>query len=576
MSNSQTGFIPPQLFLRGTIRDLVIIACCWCCAIMLVNPVGDFPLNDDWSYGMTVNRLIEKGIFHPMGWSGMPLISHVLWGTWFCVLFGFSFTVLRISILILSLLGLFSMYVVVRQAHCSRWLTICIVMMMACNPLFFSLSYTFMTDVSFTAFSAFAFFFFLRSLQYETKTSRDLLFGSCLSTVVILCRQNGLFLPLAFGLSLLVKHGVSRRWLFRACVPTIIGLSALLGFQAWLSLTGRIPDVYGDQILRVLYVCKHPWLLLSSVMKNSFTALLYLGLFLLPILLLLPKFQGQNMRLYWGTVLVFMICSIVALLPDRLMPLGDNILIREGIGPLTLRDTYILHLPNIPVLPDVFWLIVTLLSIVGGGIILARILSMIILLGFDIRALRQDDTYIISFFFLSAALIYFLPLAIQGFFDRYLIPLLFILPSAFISWETKKNLSRSTWRTAGAASLLIGYLWFSLTATHDYLNWNRTRWKSLQTLLAHEQVTPSQIDGGFEFNGLYLYDNNYQRSDAKSWWWVIDDAYMLASGEVPGYDILHRYEFTRWMSPHKGSVVVLRRQNILLNNPTHVNQKQDL
>lgn len=43
----------------GTLRDLGIIALLWALAILTVQPMGDFPLNDDWSYGMTAKRLVE-------------------------------------------------------------------------------------------------------------------------------------------------------------------------------------------------------------------------------------------------------------------------------------------------------------------------------------------------------------------------------------------------------------------------------------------------------------------------------------------------------------------------------------
>ena len=59
--------------------DMVAIVCLWGASLLLVNPRGDFPLDDDWSYGMTVKRLLQDGDFRPTGFTAMPLISQAVW-----------------------------------------------------------------------------------------------------------------------------------------------------------------------------------------------------------------------------------------------------------------------------------------------------------------------------------------------------------------------------------------------------------------------------------------------------------------------------------------------------------------
>ena len=80
------------------------IALLWCLSLLVVNSFGDFPLNDDWSFGLTVKHLVENGDFRPNGWFPMPFITNALWGSLFCIPFGFSFTALRISTITLSLI----------------------------------------------------------------------------------------------------------------------------------------------------------------------------------------------------------------------------------------------------------------------------------------------------------------------------------------------------------------------------------------------------------------------------------------------------------------------------------------
>jgi hypothetical protein len=40
---------------------LVIIAI-WVIMVILVNPLGYFPLNEDWAFGQAVQSVVEKGV----------------------------------------------------------------------------------------------------------------------------------------------------------------------------------------------------------------------------------------------------------------------------------------------------------------------------------------------------------------------------------------------------------------------------------------------------------------------------------------------------------------------------------
>jgi hypothetical protein len=100
-----------QMVLRNAVAlDLLIIVALWCVAAFFVNPLGNFPLNDDWSYGTAVKRLLEGDGFRPTGWTAMTLVSQVIWGALFCIPWGFSFTALRFSTLTLALLGICCLY----------------------------------------------------------------------------------------------------------------------------------------------------------------------------------------------------------------------------------------------------------------------------------------------------------------------------------------------------------------------------------------------------------------------------------------------------------------------------------
>ncbi len=64
----------------------------WLICMLLIDPRGDFPLNDDWAYARSVYDLFEKGEFILVDWGAMTLVAQVYIGAFFCKIFGLSFT----------------------------------------------------------------------------------------------------------------------------------------------------------------------------------------------------------------------------------------------------------------------------------------------------------------------------------------------------------------------------------------------------------------------------------------------------------------------------------------------------
>jgi dolichyl-phosphate-mannose--protein O-mannosyl transferase len=66
----------------------------------------------------------------------------------------------RISTLVLSLVGVLGVYVLIRQLNRPRWLAMICALTLCFNPVYFSLSNTFMTDVPFAAWEILTSLFF--------------------------------------------------------------------------------------------------------------------------------------------------------------------------------------------------------------------------------------------------------------------------------------------------------------------------------------------------------------------------------------------------------------------------------
>ena len=298
------------------------------------------------------------------------------------------------------------------------------------NPIYYVLSNTFMTDVPFTALAILSSIFFMRCIRRFGYL--DLSIACVLAMAAALCRQLGLVIPLAFTVALLVQRGVSIRSLAQAILPLMVSMIALMLFQQWMSITGRTPSLYGT-------FWDTDSLSIRIIGSRIDTALLYLGLFCLPILLLGSGKPRLNTNLAILRVLPALSAGLFALVSiifafnmlRAWMPISKNITFPQGLGPLTFGSQEPLPWP--------FWVIVTGLSLVGGVLLVRGIVasSMVLLQKLRISDLRDED--IIQIFCLTAVGAYALPIMWGGFFDR-LPASVGTLPSLFeCRWATARG-----------------------------------------------------------------------------------------------------------------------------------------
>src|SRR5712671_6036943 len=185
--------------------DLLILAALWLASLSAVWPIGDFPLNDDWAFARSVKHLLETGNYQPTEWAAMPLFTQTLGGALFCLPTGFSFNALRCWTLVLSAAGVVFTYLASRYVHPSRTVAVLSALTLASNPIYYALSCTFMTDVTFTGLMMGSAWFLFRNLQGGA--NGDLIAGALLALAAVLCRQLGLAIPLSFALCVLWTRG---------------------------------------------------------------------------------------------------------------------------------------------------------------------------------------------------------------------------------------------------------------------------------------------------------------------------------------------------------------------------------
>ena len=555
--------------LNTDLCAIMAITTVWVIAILLVNPRGNFPLNDDWCYGKAVVNLIRHHEIRFVGITTMTLIAQVLWGALFCLIFGMSFTSLRISTLALGLAGVLAVYGLLREIGVPRWIAMVGALVLALNPLYVSLSNTFMTDVPFAALAFLSIYAYVRALRRES--SGMIVLGTAFACIAVLIRQFGIILPIGFGLAHLVKNGVRVRSLAAVVLPTIVTGALLIGFVQGLKAAHRLPSYYSTQ---AHYLEKFLALGFAACLSKTFvvigTLYLYLGLFVLPfVVLTFPRTWSRlthRQRTINGWISgASMFAALCVLVPDgEWMPTkhaqGDT-LFDLGLGAPTLGDIFRLAQPNLHIGPEWFWIMVTVGSVIGGGLLLWHLMAAAELLAERHGGASATDKGLIVLL-TSITVMYLapiIPLTVFTYFDRYFlcaVPLLIALAVLTTDSLAKPN------RRLIAVSVVIIMLYgcYSVAGTHDYLSWNRLRWHIAGKMMRQYDLTPQDIDGGYEFNGWYNYQENNPR---QTWWRHERDYFMITFGRVPNYDIMERFTYRRWLPPGEGELLFLRRSDIL-------------
>ncbi|GAB4243134.1 MAG: glycosyltransferase family 39 protein [Saprospiraceae bacterium] len=521
----------------------------WTLVLLVVNPQGEFPLNDDFSFAKSVFNLCEEGRFLLDDWLAMTLLTQLFYGVAWCELFGFSFEVLRFSTLVIAGAGMLLFFNLLLWFGATRKLAFFSTLLLAFNPLWFSLSFTFMTDVHFLTWMMAALSLWLRYLRSETAGSY--IIALILTLALVFLRQTGLMVALAAGVAILFKGNRNSLTLLRAGLPLLLaGLSMVLWYS-WLAAHQGLPETFGkpSRLLENLTDPGH----LATLPQRLSVLIAYMGVFTLPLTLAsFPMMFTEGSLKFstrknsWRLVLVLVYLLVTWTAREKL-PWG-NILYNLGLGPPTLKDGQFFL--NLNYQLNGWELEALRLSfILSGGWFLWC------LTGLGRRLARSAENVLL----LSCILVYlaFLLLDTHA-FDRYflvLLPLLLLL----LAGHFRLSFGKMAWRHSSLSwATLVLLAAFSLGATHDYLSWNRARWAALNYLMEQQKIPPEKIDGGFEFNGWYK-PGRIEHGRAKSWWWVAEDEYCVTFGPLDGYHCMEKVPFNRWLPPTVDSLCVLKK-----------------
>lgn len=531
----------------------------------LIEPRGEFPLNDDWAYAQSVLWLLAEHRVRLSDWIAMNLLPQTLAGGATAALFGFSFTALRHVTQAIALLGSLAMLWLFRTAGLTPAQGVLAAIATVTTPWWLELANSYMSDLYAIALALPAAALYLRALK-SSRRAWLVPAATALSVLGVLQRQVVLVLPLAFGCAWMLTRLTesprpwrSARNCITAAAPLAASALAIALYKLYLAggpgvpaaqqlIEGRLLPMLG----RLLVGDSFYWLWSAKLVSwlAGFIGLVVAGY----AIVLLGRGGGSAKQRLVVTVIavVLMACAFIGLwLPPYR---SGQLITATGLGPYSLFDVLGRFQRDSPTSePDLFWRMCGIAVAVGASAFLVAI-AMAMRKSWAERG--ADGRRI---FLLVTVIAYLVPFAITDFVDRYL---LFVLPFILLLVHDVFGTPQQTAArglTAVGAAVMALFAVLSAAAAHDYFAWNRSRWAAIAEAV-HRGATPDTLDGGFEYNGFHRFETTPRASvPGKSWWWVKDDRYCVSFEPRAGYRLLQAWYVRAWLPTTPGKVLLLER-----------------
>ncbi|MBI2133705.1 glycosyltransferase family 39 protein [Candidatus Woesearchaeota archaeon] len=525
--------------LRGRFW-LAVVLLAFVLGASIVNPIGDFALDDDFAYGKTVLNF-SQGNFRIHQWISATVIFQTLLGTAFVKIFGFSFTVLRFVSILTAISGAVAAYLILREIGLPDSVSAFGTAVLVFNPLYFSKAFNFHSDVYFMSLMLFSLLFYVKAVK-RNNDDKLLLAGSIFSVFSILVRQNGLFIPPAVAAYMWLNRRNARFSIKQFIIVAIIPLISFLAYSYWFYFIHGSTE---SSSLMSQYDFAHLSDLATRLIPyRIFAIFMYMGMLLLPLTISnMMKFHGfysglerTTRMLFWA----FIAAGIASMIfmhryYGKVLFYLPTIIHSTGIGPAYLQGTK--H-PQFPVL---LLFALSLISLISAAIIAVSAWKKSVVLARKI--FRQFPTSDLQnlVYFVGVGQIAFL-MILLAVFDRYLLPLYF--PIIALMLKERPSIPK-----AGLVVLLLVGL-FAVAGTQDYLEWNRAKSSAISELMK-SGVPADKIDGGFEHAAWNFYefskanpDINIARKTDPGWirdyFPVIDSVYVVSFSPLEGYEVVSK------------------------------------
>jgi len=533
-------------------RALAALALVHLAIVAMVQPRGDFPLNDDWAYAHSVGWLLDEGRIRLSDWVGNNLVPQTLAGAAVSSVAGFSFEALRHLTQAVALAAAGAAYFWFRSARFAPAAALAATLAIVAFPAWPVLANSYMTDLYGFALALPAAAFFLKAL--ETPARGALVLATAFSVAGVLERQVILVIPLAFLVAWLwTRRPLHARAVATGAAPFAVAMAAEVAYELYLlhgpGLPGGQRMVQGRIADMTLKALTNTDGMTTWVLGNFAEICAYLGLFAVGWLAWQPGAASRR-AVRWAFAAGLAIAAAAFALSWFPPYRAGYVIDRAGIGPLLLYDATRGFAP-LDRSAGFLWPALALAGAFATAALGVAIATRIVEV---VRERREADPVLV--FALAATFAYLAPLVLTDYGDRHL---LYALPFLFVLWA-RSGANASGARRSLAALWIAGAIVVSSMATRDYFSWNRARWDAIR-MAERLGANADTIDGGFEYNADRRFEEHpWKAVPGKSWWFVTDDRYVVAFSPVPGYDVVETWKVPHWLPRSPAEVRLLRRK----------------
>ena len=205
-------------------------------AIILINPFQEMlPDDDGWAYARSVQHLLATGEYQVDAWAAANMPVQIYLAAGLSKLVGYSLRLLRFTTLALLVVGLGSLYALLREISSTRNVASVFTLGLLASPLVLMLTFSFMSDIQFLGWLLLSLWLYVRGMR--NKSVRGMFLGSLASASAIGTRQFGIAIIVGLILSWLVSRRENRlpiRFILAGLLVPVLAAAAqfYVGFRA--------------------------------------------------------------------------------------------------------------------------------------------------------------------------------------------------------------------------------------------------------------------------------------------------------------------------------------------------------
>jgi hypothetical protein len=569
MAKTHIFFIMPEsnpiqkhLLAKPSVLAGIGLAFSWVLIFFAIDHTGEFPLIDDWAYAHGVSDLLHDGVLKISDWVAMTQVAHLFAGYTWSLIFGYSMQHLREFTILIGGIGSLIMFVGTGYFTKSIALRLAGTAILTFNPIWIYLSYTFMTDVPFTAL-----FLGIMVLIYRWMREPNHLLWVVilfLGVTIVLIRQTGLGIGLSFLLwVVLMKPEERNKYLIAAILLAAVQVGTLMFYEIWMSTIGALSTRY-HSASNLTWILSRDWWLIRviyyGIIQLHYVSMFMIALFPISIWLLFFRdktaLPQKGLFLRYGLTALFILGIAGVIGQDILMnPRYTHLMQYDTVGHvMTIDFTY--ELLTFSSNYKWMWYIIFGISLVNFAALVQLGWSRMCMLSAGFRL--SSDAWVWPALILGGYAVF---ISIGQFvFDRYMLLHLPLAIWVVLGLFERLEVRKIPGVVLGCSGVFLALsLLFGVVGTHDSMEWNRVRFGALAQL-EERGVPPTKIDGGAEYNSWKR--TGPMRSlefGGKSWWYVADDEYAIAFNELPGFERIEAHPFGVWYGLKSDTIWVVQR-----------------